>query len=198
MNETETEIIKSMQNGDIDAFEKLFKIYKTSALRTVYFITGNIHTSEDIVQEAFIKCFYSIKDLKNVEYFKSWFYKLLIRMSWKFSKKDKKLVPVEEIYDEANQENINQAVDKFANDEESKILHEEIEKLELKQKTVVILYYFNGLTVKEISKIIGCFEGTVKSRLYSARKTLKKRLSEFENSTALRKEREQNEVCRFS
>ena len=53
------------------------------------------------------------------------------------------------------------------------MLRAEIDNLELKQKTVIVLYYFNGFTIKEIAKIMGCFEGTVKSRLHSARKNLK-------------------------
>ena len=64
------------------------------------------------------------------------------------------------------------------------MLHEAIEKLDIKQKTVIVLYYFNELTVKEIANIMGCFEGTVKSRLYSARRKLKNNLGkidEYEN-----------------
>ena len=48
--------------------------------------------------------------------------------------------------------------------------------LPIKQRTTVILFYFNGFPTGEIASITGCFEGTVKSRLFSARKKLKKLL----------------------
>ncbi|MDK2828033.1 MAG: hypothetical protein PWP67_833 [Clostridium butyricum] len=61
-------------------------------------------------------------------------------------------------------------------------MHEIIDELDIKQKMVIILYYFNELTIKEIAQIMECFEGTVKSRLYTARKKLKKSLMDFDES----------------
>ena len=58
------------------------------------------------------------------------------------------------------------------------IVHEAIENLSPPLKSVVILYYFNGMTIKQISLVLGCFQGTVKSRLHNAKKFLKKELSE--------------------
>ena len=52
----------------------------------------------------------------------------------------------------------------------------EVRDLDVKQRTVIVLYYFNQFSTKEISRIMGCMEGTVKSRLYTARKNLKERL----------------------
>ncbi|WP_319001560.1 RNA polymerase sigma factor [Clostridium sp. CS001] len=40
-------------------------------------------------------------------------------------------------------------------------------------RTVIVLYYFNDMTIKDISKVLGCFEGTVKSRLHNAKKQLR-------------------------
>lgn len=190
----ETEIIKRIQNGDIEALGSLFEIYKNQALKTVYLLTRNIYMSEDIVQEAFVKCFYSIKGLKDPNCFKSWFFRLLTRMTWKSLEKNKKSVPVEDIYEKADMQSFDESINKFISNEENSALREEIEKLEIKQKTVLILYYFNGLSIKEISKVMGCFEGTVKSRLHSARKNLKKRLIEIDD---VKKECEHNEIFKI-
>lgn len=174
VNEIET--VKLVQSGNIEAFEKLFDKYKTSAIRTVYLITGNIHTSEDIVQEAFIKCYCSIKSLKNVESFKSWFFKILVRIAWNYSNREKNLIPIDNIYEEADNASIDKSIDNFIQNERNSTLYDEIDKLELKQKTVIVLYYFNDMSISEIAKAMGCFEGTVKSRLYKARKNLKSAL----------------------
>ena len=60
----------------------------------------------------------------------------------------------------------------FIRDEEAKALYEAISHLPDKQKTVVVLHYFNGFSVAEIARIIGTLEGTVKSRLHTARRRL--------------------------
>lgn len=166
-------LIEKIQSGDMNAFEQLFEIYKNQAFRYSYLITGNMHTSEDIIQEAFIKCYTNINDLKKSHQFKAWFFKILTRIAWKHSNKDKKAYPVGNIFEKAESETIDKSVDTYIRTQEYEILHAEIEKLDLKQKTVIILFYFNGLNVKEIAKVMGCFEGTVKSRLHSARKKLK-------------------------
>lgn len=57
-------------------------------------------------------------------------------------------------------------------------LYERIRKLNQKQRTVIILYYFNQMSTREISRVMGCMEGTVKSRLYAARKNLGEGLRE--------------------
>ena len=57
---------------------------------------------------------------------------------------------------------------------------EAVEKLPPKQKTVLILYYYNDMPIREIAKVCGVFEGTVKSRLYHAKEQLKKVLTQEE------------------
>ena len=58
----ETEVVKKIQAGDMNAFEEIFEIYKNQAIRYAYLITNNKFTSEDIVQETFVKCKYKLKE----------------------------------------------------------------------------------------------------------------------------------------
>lgn len=63
-----------------------------------------------------------------------------------------------------------------------------INKLSPNLKTVVILYYYNDMTIEEISRVTGCFKATVKSRLFYARGALKKQLGncfEVENGMSI-------------
>lgn len=181
----EVELVKEIQSGNINSLGKIFEIYKDQALKYSYLITGNKFLSEDIVQEAFIKCYLSAKSLKNTEQFKPWFFKILTRIAWKYAGKEKKLLPIENIFEKADDENINKSINMYLENQKKEVLHAEIELLDLKEKTVIILYYFNSLSVREISKVMGCFEGTVKSRLYSARKKLKKSLLNNEKCIVL-------------
>lgn len=175
----QVELINRIKQGDMRAFEILFEHYKHAAIRTAYLITGNQYTSEDIVQEAFMKCYMSIGELKNPEQFKTWFFRLLTRMAWRHLKKEKKIVPIEDIFEQADKEHSSESIEEFHNQEESRALYEQIAKLGLKHQTVIILYYYNELSVKEIAKVMGCLEGTVKSRLNIARNKLKTSLIEL-------------------
>ena len=59
-----------------------------------------------------------------------------------------------------------------------KELYKAIRNLPVKQRTAVVLYHFNQMSVREIAGIMGCLEGTVKSRLFTARANLKQELME--------------------
>lgn len=189
------ELIKQLKQGDTSAYEKLFDKYYAQAMRTAYLITGNKHTSEDIVQETFIQCFRSISSLKNPAFFKGWFFKTLTRIAWRHSNKNKKIIPVDDIFEIAQEQTTNQVSEEFYQDEESKVLYDAIESLDNKLRTTIILYYFNDLSIKEVAKATGCFEGTVKSRLHTARKSLKEHLlKDFSCLSIIQKERENHEV----
>ena len=174
----ETELVIKIRDGDLQAFEQLFELYKCKVIRTVYLMTGDRVVSEDIVQEVFVTCYTSIKGLKNPEYFKTWFYKILTRTTWRYMNKERKLIPVEDIFDRVGDSYEDSPLDKLEQRESSGIVYQEILKLQPKLQTTIILYYYNQFSIKEIAKTMGCLEGTVKSRLYTGRNRLKEYLME--------------------
>lgn len=177
MNENVTDLVIQIQNGENAAFEKIFEIYKVSAIRTAYLLTNNKALAEDITQEAFVQCYLKINTLKNPAQFKTWFFKILTRIAWKINTKEKEAVPVENIFEIYNSTDNSSVEDNFINKETSEKIMAAINQLEQKQKTVVLLYYYKEFSISEIANIMSCFEGTVKSRLYCARKNLKKKLN---------------------
>ncbi|MGL4735937.1 MAG: RNA polymerase sigma factor [Cellulosilyticaceae bacterium] len=176
----EIEIIQKVQQGDMGAFEQLFERYKTQAIRTVYLMTGDPYITEDIVQEAFATCYLSIKRLKQPDYFRPWFFKMLTRLTWRMMKKHKNLMPTEEIGELIETEGLkegrqDQCIEAFC---EKELIYSQVLRLDYKLQATVIHYYYNELTIKEIASVMGCFEGTVKSRLHTARGQLKVYLEE--------------------
>lgn len=162
------DLIRQCQLGDLASFSELYHLHSKKALGTAYLISNHKGIAEDIVQESFIECFQKIKGLKNPEAFEAWFYKILVRTGWRMVKKHNCIIPV----DDQHMESLNTIVDsnsKLDASETNQMVHEALDRLSLPLKTVVILYYFNDMTIEEISKVLGCFQGTVKSRLYNAR-----------------------------
>lgn len=171
-------LVCRMQEGDVEAFDRIFELYQRKLLRTAYLITGNYADSEDIVQETFVKCFCNCKKLREPAGFTTWLYQILTRTSWRYGKKQRREEPVEQFYETGEPSTGNLPLESVLRQEMREQLYERIRKLNQKQRTVIILYYFNQMSTREISRVMGCMEGTVKSRLYAARKNLGEGLRE--------------------
>ena len=68
------------------------------------------------------------------------------------------------------------SLDRIIKTENEKQVHDAVQSLDFKHRAVVVLYYYNEMTAKEIARTLGCTEGTVKSRLFAARKKLRGKL----------------------
>lgn len=190
----ERELIILIQKGDLTAFDKIFEKYKDKAVRTAYLITGNRSICEDIAQEAFIQCYRHIGELRNPDGFRAWFYRILTRVAWKDGKAAAQEVATDNIMEDANKINLDNSLEQQLRSETNRILYSQIALLEPKLKTVVILYYFNDLSTKEVAKVVGCLEGTVKSRLHTARQKLRKRMESIDSQE---KECAKNARCKI-
>lgn len=175
------EIVKRCQMGEKESFRELLQTVEKKALATAYFLSGNKGIAEDILQETYMKCFLEINKLKDPKAFKVWFFKILVRTGWKMSKKQSVLVPLEitseneELFCDENQGRENE-IDSY---EIKHVMKNAVNNLSENLKTVVILYYYNDMSIEEISKVTGCFKATVKSRLFYARAALKKQLGSY-------------------
>ena len=171
-------IIINMINDDKDAFNDIIELYYKKAIHIAYLISGRYADSEDIVQESFILCYINRKKIKEPQYFDKWLYKIVTRTAWKYCKKSNKEKPVEEVFDiiEKDLNNNISIIDNIVETQFNNDIFDIIIKLPIKQRTTIILYYYNEFSIKEIANIMGCFEGTVKSRLFTARRTIKRNI----------------------
>lgn len=148
---------------------KLLEKYLTentdSAYRFAYTYAKNREDAEDIVSESVIKALRSADTLKNTDYIKPWFYKIIANTSMTHLKKKGKVVFIN--YENAEKES-------FREDDYSNLTFQcLIENLDVKYKPIIVLKYLDNMTIKDISQILGVNESTVKTRLYTALKILK-------------------------
>lgn len=167
-------LVRQFQGGDEAAFEELYRRYRKPALRTAYLLTGNLCDSENVLQEAFLKCYQHLGGLRNPSGFKSWFWRILTRTAWDYCRKRSRECPIEDIFDayQATLSPIASSLDDLIGREEAADILAAVDKLPIKQKTVIILYYYNEFSVAEIAEATGALPATVKSRLYLARRSL--------------------------
>lgn len=118
----------------------------------------------DIVQESIYKALTSIEGLKNIEYMKTWMYRIIVNTSITYIRKNKRIVLTDEMPD---------FICTYTDTAEILDLYNAIDRLSESYKTVIILKYFEDLKIDEIALITNCNVNTVKSRLYSAIDKLK-------------------------
>ncbi len=171
------DIIKRCQQEDRSAYDELYKAAGKKALWTVYLLAGRMDIAEDIVQEAFFQCFCSIKKLQKPELFPVWFNSILLRTCWHMVSKERKKTAVSiEAEVLAGLKSEEDVLEKVESDQMNSVVREAVNRLKPSMRSIVVLYYYNDLTIREIAKVTGCLQGTVKSRLHYAKKVLQKEL----------------------
>ena len=149
------------------AFEKLFKMYYNEAVLYVCSLTHNRTLAEDIVQEAFSKALTSIDDERDT--FKYWLFKVSRNCYFDYLRKTKRLAPIDDKQRSDERELVQGIIEK----EEYVALYDAISNLKENYREVVLLYYFDGLSVSEIGDITGQSTDNVKVLLFRARAKLK-------------------------
>lgn len=172
----EKKLVQRLKGGDKAAFDQLYEKYKDILLRMAYLVSGQLSDAEDIVQETFIKCYLHIGDLKRDEGFKAWLFQIMYRTAYRQLKKQKREIPDEDIGIHADAADERTSLDRIIQTETEKMVERAVNSLDFKHRTVVVMYYYNEMSTKEIAGVLECTEGTVKSRLFHARKQLQGKL----------------------
>jgi RNA polymerase sigma-70 factor, ECF subfamily len=156
------EQVKLAIRGDEKAFEYLMDISKEGLYRTAFAYAKNEQDAIDILQETVYKAYISIEKLKEPKYFKTWITRILINNAISFINTKKKTVYITE-----DLSNNTSYYEEDGIDEKLDMLIS-VDKLEDKYKNVIVLKYFQDLTITEIAEVLSCPVGTVKTYLNKA------------------------------
>lgn len=171
-------LIKKTIDGDERAFRELYDNYKSKVFKTAYLMIRDEKIAEDIVKEVFITVYKKAYKLKRTEAFESWLYKITVNnCNEYFRRNSKALVTEEEDMSQLYDRDIYvQPEEMLLTEERNQQLDRIINSLSEKLKTCIILFYYNNMTIRQIADIQACSEGTVKSRLFKAKKAIEKKM----------------------
>ncbi len=141
--------------------------------RLAYSHTKDREASLDIVQNAVCRALEKYADIRNINSINSWFYRVLVNEVYAYQNKHKREVAVS---DEEMPQQVYHEKAYEADDDMSAL----IGALPENMKTIIVLRFFEDMSLEEISKITGTNLNTVKTRLYSALKKLKVMYEEAE------------------
>ncbi|MDH4238012.1 MAG: sigma-70 family RNA polymerase sigma factor [Phycisphaerae bacterium] len=156
-------LVMDAQDGRARAMEMLVSRWQKRLWKYALRLTADEQAAWDVTQETWLGIIKGLRKLNDPANFKAWAYKITTNKSIDWIKKDKniKKISIEEI------KNHHQKEKKDAG------LKELLQKLDVRKRAVISLYYFEQLTVPEVSTALKIPKGTVKSRLAKARKELK-------------------------
>lgn len=168
------ELIRRLQQPDLDALGVLFERYRTRVYRTALAIVRDPVVAEDILQDCFLKVYHNADRLDITRPLAPWLYRVTVNLSYTWLARGKHhRASLDTVIDRVISP-MKQAPDQLTEQTElRKNVRKAIEALHIDQRVVVVLYYLNGLSLQDIANILDLPVGTVKSRLYYARENLR-------------------------
>ena len=184
----DTELVALAQKGSTNSFNKLVDKYHSRIYSLTYQMTSNREDAEDLTQEIFIKAFEALPRFKGRSSFYTWLYRIGINKTINYRKKRNRNRPLsidaldqdithDDIYAELDSKD--SPLRHIGLNELQVKLNEAMQKLSLKHRTVVVMHDIEGIPHDEIAKIVGVSVGTIRSRLFYARRQLQADLGEY-------------------
>lgn len=180
-------LIKKAQKGDTEAFEKLIEKYQNVVYGIAYRYAQNSDDAADMAQEVFLKMFKNINTFKFKSKLSTWIYRVAANTCIDLAKKtgnDNNTYSIDDSSSDYGSRYLEVAdpspepVEVVLGGEIKDAVNTAISSLNEEYRTVIILRDIEGLSYDEISEIIDCSVGTVKSRISRGRKILRKILSQ--------------------
>jgi len=175
----DAELVSRIRCGDLDAFEALYHKYKRQLYQTALAITGDSGAAEEILQDGFVRVYAAIERVDVSRPLSPWLYRIVVNLSYNWMNHHRHWpLALDTLIEHliagpaASPEHVAEG------SELRRIVWEAVASLSFKQRSAVVLFYLQGLSLQEIAYILDCPVGTVKSRLHYACKALRKKLSE--------------------
>jgi len=156
-------LVMAARDGDAEAMKKLVSRWHKKLWQYVFKLTSNSQATWDITQQSWLQIIKGVKKLNDPACFQAWAYRIATNKSidWLKNKTKNKHIDIESIEIDCGQK-----------DDDSRV-KELIQRLKNDSRAILTLYYFEQLSIPEISIALNIPQGTVKSRMFKARQELK-------------------------
>lgn len=158
-------LIERARAGDADAFDELARSRIDSVYRTALAVLGSPPDARDATQEALVSMWRGLPSLRSIDAFDGWLHRITIN-ACKMSLRRRRGVREVELTE------LPTDADLLA----GSTFNRAFDRLNVDQRAILVAHHLDGLSVAELAFQLGIPEGTVKSRLFSARAALDKAL----------------------
>ncbi|MCS7167497.1 MAG: sigma-70 family RNA polymerase sigma factor [Gemmatales bacterium] len=182
-------LIRRCLQGRIDAFGELVRRYQDRLYNAVYRFLGNAEDARDVVQEAFLSAFRSLRYFRGGAQFFTWLYRIAINHAVDWKRRCKPMRTLSEVNEERN--SVEPADPSLLAHpdwqlqrlEEDERLQQALSQLSDEYRMVLILRDMDELSYEEIADVLNIPLGTVRSRLHRARLELRRLLEQMEKDS---------------
>ena len=168
------------QTGNPDAFADLIAVMERPLLYYAASLTGNHDSAHDVLQDVWLKVLRGIRTLKDPGSLKPWLYAITHGVAVDRIRRDYKR-------DKAEQAQLDGLLDidePSFEEEDAAAIRDALGRLGVKHREVLVLHFLQDLSILDIAKVVGCSEGTVKSRIHYAKRQMKQILEGVKHGTA--------------
>ncbi len=163
-------LVLQAQSGDRDALEQLVRLWQTRLWSVALAKSGDHDAAWEISQEAWVEIFRGLRGLREAEAFGRWATRIVSNIAaQRIRRRQRHVRALEKIADQSTT---------VASTDDAHFERKLLSALPTSQRTIIILHYFEKLEVMEIAEMLDIPAGTVKSRLYYARKKLRDMLGD--------------------
>ncbi|WP_226641451.1 sigma-70 family RNA polymerase sigma factor [Mesobacillus subterraneus] len=177
MNELTAEM-NEIENG-ANAIDEIMNKYGQEILQLSFSYVKNKQIAEDLTQEIFVKCYKSLHTYSGKSKFRTWLWRIASNHCKDYLKswynKNVFTTDYQPIYDSLRSDSVEQTVIQEEQDDQ---LASAVMELPVNYREVIYLFYFEEMSIKEISLVTEVKENTIKTRLKRAKELLKERLEE--------------------
>ena len=175
----ENEIIRSVLRGNVNDFEKLVTAYEKNVYNIALRMVGDPDDAADMTQETFIKAYRALSGFRGDSKFSSWLYRIASNVCLDFLRSRSRHPQVSLSAVDEDDRATFELPDMRQNPEEQlmkklgmEAVRRGLEQLPEQQRQILVLRELGGLSYAELAQTLGLEEGTVKSRIFRARKRL--------------------------
>ena len=173
----EAATIRAAQQGDAEAFNEIVRNCQKRVLGTVYRLIGRHDDVEDVGQEVFVRVYLSLNQLRSVEVFESWLYRLTVNAAYDYLRKRRRnpAIPMAELgEDQVRLIDADESGQRYevANRqaEARETLNLLLDQVSEHDRMLLVLKEVEGLSLKQLKEVYGVSEGALKVRLFRARR----------------------------
>ena len=180
--EEESGWVREALAGDQEAFARLVESYQAAIYNLAYRMLENASDAEDAAQETFLRAYSRLRSYDPARKFSSWLLAIAAHHCIDRLRRRRWTTPLEDIPLGRRFSTGRDPEREIEREEEREEIRRLLERLPPDYRLVVILYYWNDLSCRQIGQVMGLGEGAVKSRLHRARRMLAQGLREERES----------------
>jgi RNA polymerase sigma-70 factor, ECF subfamily len=178
---SDAELVRQALAGQAEAYAELVRRWSPRVLAVCHARCGRADVAEDMAQEALLRGFRALATLTQPERFGAWLHGIALRacLDW-LKARERKTVPFSALGNGCDPDSFrhhhDSAVAVDRDDERRRVLAE-VEALPAEYRTVIMLYYYENVTYRELAEMLGVSPATINARLTKARALLRARLT---------------------